>query len=396
MKWTTIAWALAACVIVPAKGTSQAPPPEVLQGWWQEKGQPPVDYLVSKFDRHDWVFVGEYHRIRDDLDLLIELIPALHSRTAVRHLAVEFLCRTASATANELLTAPTHERRDVINFLQSQSPDWAYEEYIELFRTTWESNRVFGEERGLFKFVGLHPCIDWEVVNYSPDSAAIAAQIEARDRYDEIMARELIANVLEAGLPALVYTGIAHSTARFVEYRSGTAEQLVRMGNIVLREPWADRMFFIALHAPFWDAGTGNDIYPFDGYLDRAMRLHRAPVGFDVVGSPVEHLTHEQRSERSITAHKFAELYDGYVMHARPLKEAVGATCVSDWILTEDELRHFWRNLPNKAASERFSRVSLAEFRRDFCIPRSDHGLLFRNRFRNLPDLADGGGSQAG
>jgi hypothetical protein len=66
---------------------------------------------------------------------------------------------------------------------------------------------------------------------------------------------------------------------------------------------------------------------------------------------------------------------------------AVGATCVSDWILTEDELRHFWRNLPNKAASERFSRVPLAEFRRDFCMPRPDHGLLFRNRFRRLPDL---------
>jgi hypothetical protein len=139
------------------------------------------------------------------------------------------------------------------------------------------------------------------------------------------------------------------------------------MGNMVLREPWSNRMFFIALHAPFWDAGTGNDIYPFDGLLDRAMLAHRAPVGFDIARSPVERLTHQRRSERSITAYEFGELYDGYVMHARPLKEAVGTTCVSDWILTEDELRHFWRNLPNKAASERFSRVPLAEFRRDFC-----------------------------
>jgi hypothetical protein len=387
MRGTIIASALAVCAIVPAGATSQAPAPEALRKWWQAHGQPPVDYVVSKFDRHDWVFLGEYHRIRDDLDLLIELIPAIHNRTPVRHLAVEFLCRTATATANELLTAPSHERRGIINFLRSQSPDWAYEEYIELFRTTWESNQVFGEERGPFRFVGLHPCIDWEVVNYSPDPAAVAAEIEAQDRYDEIMARELTENLLEPGLPALVYTGIAHSTARFVEHRYGTADQLLRMGNMVLREPWSDRMFFIALHAPFWDAGTGNDIYPFDGLLDRAMLAHRAPVGFDVAGSPVERLTHQRRSERSITAYEFGELYDGYIMHARPLKEAVGATCVSDWILTEDELRHFWRNLPNKAASERFSGVPLAEFRRDFCMPRPDHGLLFRNRFRRLPDL---------
>jgi hypothetical protein len=387
MRWTIIVSAMAVCAIMPADARGQAPAPEALREWWQAHGQPPVDYVVSKFDRHDWVFLGEYHRIRDDLELLIELIPELHERTPVRHLAVEFLCRSATVTANRLLTAPTQERRDIIDFLRSQSPDWAYEEYIELFRTTWESNQVFGEERGPFQFVGLHPCIDWEVVNYSPDPAAVAAEIGARDRYDEIMARELTEKLLKPGFPALVYTGIAHSTAHFVEYRYGTADQLIRMGNMVLREPWADRMFFIALHAPFWDAGTGNEIYPFDGLLDRAMFAHRAPVGFDIVRSPVEHLVHERRSEHSITAYEFGALYDGYIMHARPLKEAVGATCIADWILTEDELRYFWRNLPSKAASERFSRVPLAEFRRDFCIPRPDHGLLFRNRFRRLPDL---------
>jgi hypothetical protein len=72
--------------------------------------------------------------------------------------------------------------------------------------------------------VGLHPCIDCGAVNHSPDSAAVAAEIDKQDRYDEIMARELTENVLEPKA--------------------------------------ADRMFFIALHAPFWDAGTGQDLYP--------------------------------------------------------------------------------------------------------------------------------------
>jgi hypothetical protein len=378
--------ALAAMTAGRTDGVAQSAATDVLE-WWKLAGQPPLEYVLEKFESADWVFLGEYHRIRDDVELVADLIPALHGRTRVRHLALESLCRTRTSEANALITGPDYDRGTVIDFLRGQSPSWAYEEYLELFRSAWESNRVFGEHRGPFRFVGLHPCIDWEVLNYSGDPAAVERERGKQERYDAIMAAELERELLGPGRPALVFTGVAHSTAKFQEYRYGTDEQLVRMGNLVYREPWAGRMFFIALHAPFWDAGAGEDIYPFDGLLDRAMMAYRAPVGFDIVASPVEHLRHRRRSERAITAYEFGQLYDGYIMHGTPLKETVGVTCISDWIETEEELRHFWRNLPNKAASEHFSRLPLAEFRRDFCQPGSDHGLLFRNRFRNLPDL---------
>jgi len=305
----------------------------------------------------------------------------------VRHLALESLCRTSTDAANELISAPAYDRGEVIDFLREQDPSWPYEENLELYRTAWESNRVSAAERGVFRFVGLHPCIDWEIANYSNDSAASERERQKQDQYDEIMASELAEKLLEPGHPALVFTGVAHSTAKYAEYRHGTDQQLVRMGNIVYREPWSGRMFFIALHAPFWDAGAGEEIYPFDGLLDRVMLGYKAPVGFDIAGSPFASLTHKRKSERSITALEFGQIYDGYIMHGTPLKETIGVTCIPDWIETAEEFRHFWRNLPNKEASERFSRIPLAEFRQDFCSPRVDHGLLFRNRFRNLPEV---------
>lgn len=365
----------------------ETPSQEALTAWWQANGEPPVAYVTSKFGEADWVFLGEYHRVRDDLRLVIDLIPVLHSRTRVRHLALESLCRTSTDAANELISAPAYDRGEVIDFLREQDPSWPYEENLELYRTAWESNRVSAAGRGVFRFVGLHPCIDWEIVNYSNDAAASERERQKQDQYDEIMASELAKNLLEPGHPALVFTGVAHSTAKYVEYRHGTDQQLVRMGNIVYREPWSGRMFFIALHAPFWDAGAGEEIYPFDGLLDRAMLGYKAPVGFDIAGSPFASLTHKRKSERSITALAFGQIYDGYIMHGTPLKETIGVTCIPDWIETEEEFRHFWRNLPNKEASERFSRIPLAEFRQDFCSPRADHGLLFRNRFRNLPQV---------
>ena len=378
-----------AALLITAASTSdiQQRQEQSLLAWWQTNGETPVDYVISRFDASDWVFLGEYHRIRDDVRLVADLIPALHRRTRVRHLALESLCRTRTDAANKLINSPSYDRAEVIDFLRGQDPSWAYEEYLELYRTAWESNRAFGEDRGVFSFVGLDPCIDWEVVNYSENREDAERELNKRDRYDEIMANELVTKLLEPRHPALVFTGTAHSTARFVEYRHGTDEQLVRMGNMVRREPWADRMFFIALHAPFWDAGVKEDIYPFDGILDRAMALRRAAVAFDVGASPAAHLKHARQSERSITSYEFGELYDGYIMHATPLKETVGVTCVSDWIDTEDEYRHFWRNLSNREASEQFSQVPFDEFRRDFCIPRADYGLLFQRRFRKLPDL---------
>lgn len=305
----------------------------------------------------------------------------------MRHLALESLCRTKTDAANELIMATTYDRGEVIDFLREQDPSWPYEEYLDLFRTAWESNRVFAEDRGVFRFIGLHPCIDWEVVNYSENHEDVERELGKQSQYDEIMASELEKNLLKPGHAGLVFTGVAHSTAKFVEYRHGTDEQLVRMGNIVFREPWADKMFFVALHAPFWDADAGEEIYPFDGILDRTMRSYRAPIGFDVVGSPFEHLAHQRKSERSMTSYRFGKLYDGYIMHGTLLKQMIGVTCISDWIETEAEFRHFWRNLSNKEASERFARVPFSQFRRDFCMPRADHGLLFRNRFRKLPDL---------
>jgi hypothetical protein len=358
-----------------------------LLAWWEKNGTPPVEYVLSKFDDHDWVFLGEYHRIRDDLRLVADLIPALHGHTRVRHLAIESLCGAKTERANELLRSARFDRGEMIDFLREQSPSWSYEEYLELFRAAWESNRVFARDRGAFQFVGLHPCIDWEVVNYSDDEEAVARELAKRDQYDEFMANELEEKILDPGLPALVFTGIAHSTARFVEYRYGTDQQLPRMGNMIWREPWSEKMFFITLHAPFWDAGAGREIYPFDGILDRLMLDYGAPVGFDVAGSPFETLEHRNRSERSITAYRFGALYDGYIMHRTPLKETIGVTCIPDWIETEAEFRHFWRNLPNREAAERFSRIAIEDFLRDFCAPSADHGLLFRNRFRKLPDL---------
>lgn len=372
----------------PAEGERNRDPSsqtELLE-WWQSHGSSPIDYVTTRFADHDWVFLGEYHRIRDDVRLVVELIPRLHGDTRVRHLAMEFLCSEQTDRANELVTAPAFDRRRAIDFFRSQFVNWSYEEYLDIFRSAWQSNRERAAERGPFQLVGLHPCPDYEVMHYG-EQAAAAREREKLDGYDRHMAATLESQLLSHDLPALVFTGIAHSTAKFIEYRHGTEDPLTRMGNLVYTDPYRDRMFFIALHAPFWDAGTETEIYPFDGILDRLMRDHGRSIGFDVAGSPFGALVHGNRSPFAITAYTFGELYDGYIIWSTPLKQTVGVTCIEDWIVNEEQFAYFWRHLMSERASREFSEMPYPDFLADRCAPRPDHGPEFARRFRGLPDL---------
>jgi len=360
-----------------------------LLGYWQSNKRPPLEYLAGKFRQERWVVVGEFHRVLHDVQLISSLVPKLHETTDVRHLALEFLCRDHTAEANRLVSADAYDRERMIDFFREQFPGWAYEEYLEIFHGTWASNRRLAGERGEFRLVGLHPCIDWETINFGTDPAAAAAERTKQERYDEIMAETLEESVLRPGHKALIFTGIAHATGKFAEYRFGTEEQLVRMGNLVYREPYREEMFFVALHAPFYDHGTDKEIYPFDGVLDQLMLRYGKDIGFDVVGTPFESLVHRDRSQHAITAHSFGELYDGYVMFQTPIKEYVGVTCIDDWVDNEQELRIFARELTNKRAAEAFMKMSLEQFRAEHCAPRPDHGVEFSRRFRTLPDVTE-------
>ncbi len=368
--------------------SSKYPSTKKLLQYWEDHHLSPQDYIVEKFRDFDWVFLGEYHRIKHDLDLVAFLIPLLHEKTDVRYLAWEFLWHEASARANELVTAPDYDRDEMVDFFRNQNPTWSYEEYLNIFKAIWQSNKRFAEERGPFQMVGLHPGIRWEVIHYGKDPEAVKKEKDKQDNYDGMMAKWLEEDLLKKGKKALVSTGIAHSTAKFKEYWVGQdGKQLVRMGNMVFKAPYQSKMFFIALHAPFFDSAVRKDIYPFDGILDRFMRKFQRDIGFDVVGTPFEDLTHPTRSPFSITAYNFGELYDGYIIFRTPIKEYTGMTCIPDWLENEKEFEHYWRNISNKEASIEFSKIPFNEFKKTFCSDNPVYGNSFARRFRRLPDI---------
>jgi len=298
-------------------------------------------------------------------------------------LALEFLTQEGTEEANRLVTQTTFDRQQALAVFRRQNPDWNYEEYFKILETVWRSNRELGASKGVFRLVGIQPTVDWERLNYG-DIETSQREKAKLDRFDEDMAITLEKQVLSKGIPALVYTGIAHSTAKFKEYWIGTDRQLVRMGNLVYRNPYKQRMWFIALHAPFFDSSARREVYPFNGMLDRLMQTYGQDLGFDVIRTPFARLRDRNSPPHSLLAHSFGELFDGYIIHKTPMREYQGVTCIPDWINDEEQYRWFWRHLPNKAAGQGYSEIPFAEYQKEACAPSTDHGDGFKRRFQKL------------
>jgi uncharacterized iron-regulated protein len=55
----------------------------------KENWQSPEDYVTGKFKDYDYVFLGEYHRIKQNVDLVLKLIPKLYDN-GIYTIAIEF------------------------------------------------------------------------------------------------------------------------------------------------------------------------------------------------------------------------------------------------------------------------------------------------------------------
>ena len=358
----------------------------LLLAHWKAVQKSPVAYVVNTFKGGKrWVFLGEYHRLRQDVQLVLALIPALHEQTKVRCLALEFITARGTDEANRLVTQPTFDRNKALDFFLKENPSWYYEDYFKILETVWASNQERASTKGPFRLVGLAPDLDWEKANYGGNKAQQKERAKLKV-CDEFMAKALERQVLSRHWPALVYGGLAHATAKFTEYSMNTGRPLPRMGNLVYRDPYKSEMWFIAMHAPFYDPCHQKPVFPFNGALDRLMTVHGQDLGFDVVGSPFATLRDAHPCPKSQLAQAFGELVDGYIIFKSPLREYACVTCTIDWVRNPKQYRWFCRHLPNKEASEELSRVPFVDFQKRLeAICRQDAESL-RRTFQRLGD----------
>jgi hypothetical protein len=357
MKTTLLLLALLICTTISRPQVSQSIDPAIkanLIEFVKTHFQSPEDYILSKFEDHDIVFLGEYHRIKHDPEFVQKLIPLLH-RSGIYYLGFEFARRKEQPLIDSLLQAPEYNEQLARYIIFKNMVFWGYKEYVDIFKAAWRLNRSLPEGSRPFRILGLNNSPDWSIVKTPEDRDKYEVMSKVwHGETEEDWAKVLIDLVIAKGEKALVYCGIHHA---FTEYKQPIAVNGkfirfgdTRVGNVIFQKI-GTRAITIYLHAP-WVSAEGYDkpsVRSVDGYIDAVLgeldpKYQR--VGFDVKGTPFGNLPGETSIYKFGYDHfTLGTIYDGYVCQG-PLSAYQGVTSIKDFI-NEDNVEEARAQSPN-------------------------------------------------
>jgi len=249
-----------------------------------ENWETPENYIVKKFGKHDYIIIGETHRIKHDVELIVGLVPELY-KNGIYHLAVEFGEYSYQHLVDSLLNLPHFDRKLARTIVFKSGADWAFKEYIDIYEAAWKVNQSVDSDEPKFKIINISPL-------YDPCKEGIA-RFGGHD-YDRYMADVILNELVSSDKKALIYAGAHHAFTKYhqpvYDFEKNELYKLekTRMGNI-LYDRLKDRVFNIYLHAS-WISNQSyskNHVPPVNGVIDSIMKLFKKKsVGFDVSNSP--------------------------------------------------------------------------------------------------------------
>ena len=308
--------------------------------------QTPEEYVISKFSDHDYVFIGEQHRIKHDVNFISNLIPGLY-KNGIMNLAIEFGASSNQSLLDSLLSMDQWDQ-DFAYQIASKGYyiSWGYKEYLDILKKAWELNQTLEEGRPKFRIIYLN-------TDYFPyeKGKAIYGGIEP----DLNMSNTLQKEVIGKNEKALIYTGINHAFTRFnqIMYDSENTETFKlydeRFGNLI-HKIYPERTFTIFLHAPWASKKreSSKAVKPAKGVIDACMAsFNNKPVGFNVTGTPFGALSSND-SFYCIGHDHFtlADFCDGYIF-LKPYSQFEKVS-VADGFYTGNrlnEIRDFYKGL---------------------------------------------------
>ncbi|WP_051882220.1 ChaN family lipoprotein [Chryseobacterium soli] len=95
--------------------------------------QSPKDYVLSKFKNHNIIFLGEDHRIRENVEFVNQIIPELY-QNGIYNLGVEFGASEHQAEIDSLIRAPQYDETRIRKIMFDYHSGWAYKEYMDLYK----------------------------------------------------------------------------------------------------------------------------------------------------------------------------------------------------------------------------------------------------------------------
>lgn len=301
----------------------------------------PTAYVVRQFQAHDVVFLGERHLVRNNLDFLVELIPALQA-AGIHDLGWEFASSADQPLIDRLLGGETYDKElayAIVLGWRQPGNLFAYEEYAAVYHAAWALNRSLAAGTQPFRIVALDLPGDRPGIDTSSRAAVRrpASWIDANIHWAQVIQQAFV----DTGRKALVYCGSGHTTTRFYNWRRprdwdfGGSPRVISAGNLIYHNVGA-RAARILLHGAEEAWGTDDEEARALREIERkAMPIfaRQGPFGVDLAGSalgtvPVPRKGYVDGKSAGFT---LSDLADGYVFLA-PQAHWLPVTPIADFV----------------------------------------------------------------
>lgn len=334
----------------------------------------PNEYIISCFQDHDVIFLGEYHRIKHDVDLVKNIIPLLYEN-GIYILGIEFARHDSQRQIDSLISADSFNEQLARQIVFNWDVTWGYQEYVDLFKSAWKFNKSLDSHIGKFRILGLNAIEDWSYFKADKDrkDSTIWEKVLPEGDWDQVMASVIEQEIIDKNKKALIYSGIHHA---FTKYKQPVYDfdknKLIRfndkrMGNRIY-QLIGERAMTICLHF-IWPSSDGkSNVYPVDGKLDAFMKKYSSqflPVGFDVKNSPFGTLLCKNTSYKyGYSKFVLSDFCDGYIFQ-KPFSEYKGVTPIDNFI-TDRNLTQAKREIKNPKIRVMFNKVFISSFFKTF------------------------------
>ena len=295
-----------------------------------KKPQDPLKYLVSVFQEHDLVLLGEDHAIKENLEFVASAIPALYD-AGVFTIGMEFGAFEFQTQVDSLLVADKYDEQLVRDMMFFYNVGWAYKEYQEVYEAAWAFNQTLENGKRPFRILNISYQYNWGGVEgrEPPNSEEDVFYLGTADEYrSALLERE----ILDKGEKALVLVGMVHAFTKYKMpiLRPGNENECELESDIlgnVLYQNYPDRVYSVLLHSPFYNFPGNNPfiLQPANGKLEDALVKYAKPVGIDLNSSELGKLKDDSFFGACSKNFKLADIFDGYIFLA-PFEELTGTT----------------------------------------------------------------------
>ncbi len=333
--------------------------------WLDTHGKTPADYAVEVAAQHQVTLFGEMHGQKEYLDFFNAIIPDLYHKAGVTCVAMEVCIAEDNDLLTRLVTAPEFDRELALQIARHNTwTTWGLKEYWDVFETVWKLNKSLPAGAKKMRVAGIDT--RWD----GPSLALIGLGDDGRKgpiweklraircpismlklvKRDELMARNIVKEIIEKGERGIVWVGGHHAFANYcqpgVDPKTGTLVREMGRMAFMLHEKYADKIFDIRLHT--LDPSPGLVIANYKGgeplignFVETVMLArNNLPVGFTVEGSPFAML----RDSNSYYYHfqpsvAFSDLGSGYIF-LKPSKDIRKCEWVDGFISKEMFMKH--------------------------------------------------------